>query len=71
MSDGQKPVSFVDADQGIERNTLLIAQSQKHNFPLFSLPDAQIEKVGIILKTMKESRDFQARAGANVSLVQI
>lgn len=35
----------------------LIAQSQKHNTPVFALSDAQIEQVGIILKTMKESRD--------------
>jgi chromosome partitioning protein len=35
----------------------LIAQSQKHNVPVFALSDAQIEQVGIILKTMKESRD--------------
>jgi hypothetical protein len=35
----------------------LIAQSQKHNVPVFALSDDQIEQVGIILKTMKESRD--------------
>jgi len=35
----------------------LIAQSQKHNIPVFTLTDAQIEQVGIILNTMKESRD--------------
>ncbi|MGD0631556.1 MAG: AAA family ATPase [Terracidiphilus sp.] len=35
----------------------LIAQSQKHNTPVFALTDQQIEQVGIILKTMKESRD--------------
>jgi len=35
----------------------LIAQSQKHNVPIFALTDAQIEQAGVILKTMKESRD--------------
>jgi chromosome partitioning protein len=35
----------------------LIAQSQKYNTPVFALSDAQIEQAGVILKTMKESRD--------------
>ena len=35
----------------------LIAQSQKHNKPVFALTDAEIEQVGIILDTMKKSRD--------------
>jgi chromosome partitioning protein len=35
----------------------LIAQSQKHNTPVFALTDAEIEQVGVILATMKESRD--------------
>lgn len=35
----------------------LIAQSQKHNVPVFALSDAQIEQAGIILETMKESRE--------------
>jgi chromosome partitioning protein len=35
----------------------LIAQSQKHSTPVFALSDVQIEQVGVILKTMKESRD--------------
>jgi cellulose biosynthesis protein BcsQ len=35
----------------------LIAQSQKHNTPVFALSDSQIEQVGIILETMKESRN--------------
>jgi chromosome partitioning protein len=35
----------------------LIAQSQKHNVPVFALSDKQIEQAGVILKTMKESRD--------------
>lgn len=35
----------------------LIAQSQKHNVPIFALTDAQIEQGGIILENMKESRD--------------
>lgn len=34
----------------------LIAQSQKHNIPVFALSDEQIEQVGVILETMKESR---------------
>lgn len=35
----------------------LIAQSQKHNVPVFALSDAQIEQTGTILKTMKENRE--------------
>lgn len=35
----------------------LIAQSQKHNVPIFARTDAQIEQGGIILENMKESRD--------------
>ncbi len=35
----------------------LIAQSQKHNVPIFALTDEQIEQGGVILKNMKESRD--------------
>lgn len=35
----------------------LIAQSQKYNTPVFALSDDQIEQAGVILKTMKESRD--------------
>ncbi|WP_010218971.1 ParA family protein [Sphingomonas sp. PAMC 26621] len=35
----------------------LIAQSQKFSTPVFALSDAQIEQAGVILKTMKESRD--------------
>jgi cellulose biosynthesis protein BcsQ len=35
----------------------LIAQSQKHNVPVFALSDAQIEQAGVILQTMKESRN--------------
>jgi hypothetical protein len=35
----------------------LIAQSQKHNKPIFALSDEEIEQVGIILETMKTSRD--------------
>ena len=36
----------------------LIAQSQKHNVPVFALSDAQIEQAGVILATMKTSRDL-------------
>ena len=35
----------------------LIAQSQKHSVPVFALTDSQIEQSGVILKTMKQSRD--------------
>lgn len=35
----------------------LIAQSQKHNVPVFALSDDQIEQGGIILDSMKGSRD--------------
>lgn len=35
----------------------LIAQSQEHNTPVFALSDQQLERVGVVLKTMKENRD--------------
>lgn len=35
----------------------LIAQSQKHSTPIFALSDGQLEQVGVILETMKKSRD--------------
>lgn len=35
----------------------LIAQSQKHNVPIFALSDEQIEQSGVVLENMKESRD--------------
>jgi chromosome partitioning protein len=35
----------------------LIAQSQKHNTPVFALSDQQIEQGGVVLETMKKSRD--------------
>jgi hypothetical protein len=35
----------------------LIAQSQKHNVPVFALTDQQIEQAGVVLDTMKKSRD--------------
>lgn len=35
----------------------LIAQSQKYSTPIFALSDVQIDQRGVILQTMKESRD--------------
>lgn len=35
----------------------LIAQSQKFNRPVFALSDKEIEQAGVILETMKQSRD--------------
>ena len=35
----------------------LIAQSQKHNVPVFALSDDEIEQGGVILEKMKESRE--------------
>ncbi|MDD5229585.1 MAG: ParA family protein [Methylococcales bacterium] len=35
----------------------LIAQSQKHNVPVFALSDAQIEQKGQVLEIMRESRE--------------
>ena len=35
----------------------LIAQSQRHSVPVFALSDEQIDQVGKVLETMKESRD--------------
>ena len=34
----------------------LIAQSQKHNKPVFALSDNEIEQAGIVLATMRDSR---------------
>lgn len=50
----------------------LIAQSQKFNTPVFALSDAQIEQAGVILKTMKESRDsFRQSFNALANTVEI
>ena len=51
----------------------LIAQSQKHNVPVFALSDSQIEQSGAVLETMKENRkiflkNFQELAGIVISL---
>jgi chromosome partitioning protein len=35
----------------------LIAKSQEHNTPVFALSDTQIGQVGVILDTMRKSRD--------------
>jgi chromosome partitioning protein len=40
----------------------LIAQSQKHSVPVFALSDKQIEQSGVILATMKKSRNDFATA---------
>jgi chromosome partitioning protein len=50
----------------------LIAQSQKHNVPVFALTDAQIEQAGVILQTMKTSRDaFRDAFAALANSVEI
>jgi cellulose biosynthesis protein BcsQ len=50
----------------------LIAQSQKHNVPVFALSDTQIEQVGIILQTMKTSRDtFQKSFDALANSIEL
>lgn len=50
----------------------LIAQSQKHNKPIFALSDGEIEQVGVILETMKESRDqFKTSFDTLASCVEI
>lgn len=50
----------------------LIAQSQKYSTPVFALSDQQIEQAGVILKTMKESRDaFQKSFDALANSVEI
>jgi cellulose biosynthesis protein BcsQ len=50
----------------------LIAQSQKYNVPVFALSDKQIEQAGVILKTMKESRDaFRASFNDLANTVEI
>lgn len=45
----------------------LIAQSQKHNVPVFALTDAQIEQSGTILENMGESRDGFRRSFAQLA----
>ena len=50
----------------------LIAQSQKHNVPVFALSDKQIEQVGVILQTMKTSRDtFQKSFDALANSIEL
>jgi len=50
----------------------LIAQSQKHSTPVFALSDEQIEQAGIVLQTMKESRDeFRRSFDALANSVEI
>jgi hypothetical protein len=50
----------------------LIGQSQKHNTPVFALSDQQLEQVGVILQTMKTSRDdFRKAFNALANSVEI
>ncbi len=54
----------------------LIAQSHTHNVPIFALSDAQLERQGVILQTMKESRDnflkvFRQLSGAVAKLAGV
>ena len=35
----------------------LIAQSQKHNVPVFALSDAEIDRQGVVLDNMRANRD--------------
>jgi len=59
-SPGDTPYNLIN----ISDFNSLIAQSQKHSIPVFALSDAQIEQVGVILATMKESRDAFRKAFA-------
>jgi cellulose biosynthesis protein BcsQ len=45
----------------------LIAQSQKHNTPVFALSDEQIEQAGVILQKMKSSRDDFKKSFASLA----
>ena len=52
----------------------LIAQSQKHNVPVFALDDSQIEQSGAVLDTMKKNRkifleNFRQLANTVVGLI--
>ena len=52
----------------------LIAQSQKHNVPVFALSDNQIEQSGSVLETMKKNRkifldNFRQLANTVVGLI--
>lgn len=52
-SSGEEPFNLAN----ISDFNSLIAQSQKHNIPVFALADEQIEQGGTILDNMIESRD--------------
>lgn len=52
-SPGDTPFNLIN----ISDFNSLIAQSQKHSTPVFALSDSQIEQAGVILQTMKESRN--------------
>ena len=55
--EGEEPYNLAN----ISDFNSLIAQSQKHNIPVFALTEDQIEQSGTILANMEESRDgFQA-----------
>ena len=50
----------------------LIAQSQRHSTPVFALSDEQIGQTGVILATMRESRDaFRASFDSLANSVEI
>lgn len=54
----------------------LIAQSQKHNVPVFTLSDEQIEQSGNVLKIMKDNRDnfdkiFKKLANTVIHLINV
>jgi len=53
VTDGEEPFNLAN----IADFNSLIAQSQKHNVPIFALTDEQIEQGGVVLDKMKESRN--------------
>ncbi len=54
--EGDEPLKPYNLANVADFNSL-IAQSQKHNVPVFALSDDQIEQAGVILETMVGSRD--------------
>ena len=54
----------------------LIAQSQRHNTPVFALSDSQIERQGVVLETMISNREsfrdtFEQLARTTIELAQL
>ena len=72
------PWRFCDDDvlANIADFNSLIAQSHEHNTPVFALTDAQLDRVGFVLQTMRTNRNafagvFNQLAQSVIALTQI